>query len=138
MALELFKPIILPPQDVVLGLYYTTRERVNAKGEGSVYCDIDEARRADETGHADLQARVRVRIPEVIKEEDGTLRSVVSIKSTTRGHRVNMGEAVGVIAAQSIGEPGTQLTMRTFRIGGAASRTAAVSSIEIKNDGWTT
>jgi len=79
------EPIIVPSQDVVLGLYYTTRERVNAKGEGSVYCDIDEARRAYETGHADLQARVRVRIPEVIKEEDGTLRSVVSIKSTTLG-----------------------------------------------------
>ncbi|WP_295434066.1 DNA-directed RNA polymerase subunit beta' [uncultured Thiodictyon sp.] len=79
------EPIIVPSQDVVLGLYYTTRERVNAKGEGSVYCDIDEARRAYETGHADLQARVRVRIREVIKEEDDTLREVVSIKSTTLG-----------------------------------------------------
>ncbi len=52
-----------------------------------------------------------------------------------RGHLVNMGEAVGVIAAQSIGEPGTQLTMRTFHIGGAASRVSAVSSIEIKTAG---
>ncbi|MCO4759318.1 MAG: DNA-directed RNA polymerase subunit beta', partial [Oceanospirillaceae bacterium] len=52
-----------------------------------------------------------------------------------RGHRVNPGEAVGVIAAQSIGEPGTQLTMRTFHIGGAASRAAAVDSIQIKNGG---
>ena len=52
-----------------------------------------------------------------------------------RGHLVNIGEAVGVIAAQSIGEPGTQLTMRTFHIGGAASRAAAISSIEAKNDG---
>jgi DNA-directed RNA polymerase subunit beta' len=43
-----------------------------------------------------------------------------------RGHLVNIGEAVGVVAAQSIGEPGTQLTMRTFHIGGAASRSAAV------------
>lgn len=49
-----------------------------------------------------------------------------------RGHLVNIGEAVGVIAAQSIGEPGTQLTMRTFHIGGAASRTSAVSSIQVK------
>ena len=47
-----------------------------------------------------------------------------------RGHLVNVGEAVGVIAAQSIGEPGTQLTMRTFHIGGAASRTAAASQLE--------
>ncbi|THB69186.1 MAG: DNA-directed RNA polymerase subunit beta' [Gammaproteobacteria bacterium] len=52
-----------------------------------------------------------------------------------RGHKVNIGEAVGVIAAQSIGEPGTQLTMRTFHIGGAASRAAAVNSIEIKTEG---
>ena len=42
-------------------------------------------------------------------------------RDLARGHRVNIGEAVGVIAAQSIGEPGTQLTMRTFHIGGAAS-----------------
>ena len=52
-----------------------------------------------------------------------------------RGHLVNVGEAVGVIAAQSIGEPGTQLTMRTFHIGGAASRAAAVSQIEAKSNG---
>jgi len=52
-----------------------------------------------------------------------------------RGNSVNIGEAVGVIAAQSIGEPGTQLTMRTFHIGGAASRTAVVSQIEGKSAG---
>jgi DNA-directed RNA polymerase subunit beta' len=52
-----------------------------------------------------------------------------------RGTPVNVGEAVGVIAAQSIGEPGTQLTMRTFHIGGAASRTAVVSQIESKSTG---
>jgi DNA-directed RNA polymerase subunit beta' len=52
-----------------------------------------------------------------------------------RGHKINMGEAVGVVAAQSIGEPGTQLTMRTFHIGGAASRAASVSNVEVKSDG---
>ena len=52
-----------------------------------------------------------------------------------RGHLVNAGEAVGVIAAQSIGEPGTQLTMRTFHIGGAASRSAAVSNVQVKSAG---
>ncbi len=52
-----------------------------------------------------------------------------------RGQLVNVGEAVGVIAAQSIGEPGTQLTMRTFHIGGAASRAAAVSQVESKTAG---
>jgi DNA-directed RNA polymerase subunit beta' len=52
-----------------------------------------------------------------------------------RGYLVNVGEAVGVIAAQSIGEPGTQLTMRTFHVGGAASRAAAISEIESKSAG---
>ncbi|NDD14317.1 MAG: DNA-directed RNA polymerase subunit beta', partial [Betaproteobacteria bacterium] len=52
-----------------------------------------------------------------------------------RGGLVNIGEAVGVIAAQSIGEPGTQLTMRTFHIGGAASRAAVASSVEAKSNG---
>ena len=56
-------------------------------------------------------------------------------RDLARGHKVNGGEAVGVIAAQSIGEPGTQLTMRTFHIGGAASRSAAISSVEIKSTG---
>jgi DNA-directed RNA polymerase subunit beta' len=56
-------------------------------------------------------------------------------RDLARGHLINIGEAVGVIAAQSIGEPGTQLTMRTFHIGGAASRAAAVNSVEVKLGG---
>ena len=56
-------------------------------------------------------------------------------RDLARGTPVNMGEAVGVIAAQSIGEPGTQLTMRTFHIGGAASRAAVDSSVEAKSNG---
>ena len=56
-------------------------------------------------------------------------------RDLARGNRINIGEAVGVIAAQSIGEPGTQLTMRTFHIGGAASRAAAVNSVEVKRGG---
>jgi DNA-directed RNA polymerase subunit beta' len=56
-------------------------------------------------------------------------------RDLARGHRINMGESVGVVAAQSIGEPGTQLTMRTFHIGGAASRATAQDNIEVMNDG---
>jgi len=56
-------------------------------------------------------------------------------RDLARGRKVNIGEAVGVIAAQSIGEPGTQLTMRTFHIGGAASRRAEQSTIENRNPG---
>lgn len=56
-------------------------------------------------------------------------------RDLARGHLVNIGEAVGVVAAQSIGEPGTQLTMRTFHIGGAASRSTAASNVQVKSDG---
>ncbi len=57
-------------------------------------------------------------------------------RDLARGHLINQGEAIGVIAAQSIGEPGTQLTMRTFHIGGAASRDVLESNIKVKNDGF--
>ncbi len=56
-------------------------------------------------------------------------------RDLARGHLINTGEAVGVVAAQSIGEPGTQLTMRTFHIGGAASRAAAENNIQVKSTG---
>lgn len=56
-------------------------------------------------------------------------------RDLARGHLANIGEAMGVIAAQSIGEPGTQLTMRTFHIGGAASQTVAVSNVQVKSKG---
>ena len=56
-------------------------------------------------------------------------------RDLARGRKVSIGEAVGVIAAQSIGEPGTQLTMRTFHIGGAATRRAEQSSLENRNAG---
>ena len=56
-------------------------------------------------------------------------------RDLARGRIINIGEAVGVMAAQSIGEPGTQLTMRTFHIGGAASRAAAAQSVEVRNKG---
>ncbi|MBV5309987.1 MAG: DNA-directed RNA polymerase subunit beta', partial [Chromatium okenii] len=78
--------------------------------------------------------QLRVRSPINCEARQGVCAQCYG-RDLARGHRVNMGEAVGVIAAQSIGEPGTQLTMRTFHIGGAASRAAAVNSIDIKNSG---
>ncbi len=78
--------------------------------------------------------RVEVRSAITCEARNGVCAACYG-RDLARGHMVNRGEAVGVIAAQSIGEPGTQLTMRTFHIGGAASRTAAVNSIEIKNSG---
>src|SRR5439155_11621151 len=57
-------------------------------------------------------------------------------RDLARGHMVNLGEAIGVIAAQSIGEPGTQLTMRTFHLGGTASRRAEQTALEARNEGF--
>ncbi|OGT88560.1 MAG: DNA-directed RNA polymerase subunit beta' [Gammaproteobacteria bacterium RIFOXYA12_FULL_61_12] len=79
------EPIIVPSQDVVLGLYYMTRERINAKGEGMVFSGIAEARRAYESGHAELNARVKVRIREVIINEAGVREPRISIKNTVLG-----------------------------------------------------
>jgi DNA-directed RNA polymerase subunit beta' len=78
--------------------------------------------------------QVKVRSPITCATRHGICTQCYG-RDLARGHRVNIGEAVGVIAAQSIGEPGTQLTMRTFHIGGAASRAAAVSSVEVKASG---
>jgi DNA-directed RNA polymerase subunit beta' len=77
---------------------------------------------------------VKVRSPITCDTRHGVC-SLCYGRDLARGHLVNIGESVGVIAAQSIGEPGTQLTMRTFHIGGAASRAAAATSIEVKRPG---
>jgi DNA-directed RNA polymerase subunit beta' len=79
---------------------------------------------------------VRVRAPLTCDTRYG-LCALCYGRDLGRGWLVNVGEAVGVIAAQSIGEPGTQLTMRTFHIGGAASRTAVASQLESKSSGVT-
>ena len=84
-----------------------------------------------ESEHID---QVLVRSPVTCRTRYGVCRKCYG-RDLGRGHLINLGEAVGVIAAQSIGEPGTQLTMRTFHIGGAASRAATVSRIEVKTSG---
>ncbi|NYT58453.1 DNA-directed RNA polymerase subunit beta' [Alcaligenaceae bacterium] len=77
---------------------------------------------------------VKVRTPLTCETRHGLCAHCYG-RDLGRGYLVNRGEAVGVIAAQSIGEPGTQLTMRTFHIGGAASRAAMASSVETKSAG---
>jgi DNA-directed RNA polymerase subunit beta' len=77
---------------------------------------------------------VQVRSPITCKTRYGVCATCYG-RDLARGRQINIGEAVGVMAAQSIGEPGTQLTMRTFHIGGAASRAAAASSLEVRNKG---
>ncbi len=78
--------------------------------------------------------RVRVRSAITCENRHGVCAACYG-RDLARGHGVNQGESVGVIAAQSIGEPGTQLTMRTFHIGGAASRAAAVNNVQVKQQG---
>ena len=65
------EPIIVPSQDVVLGLYYMTRHRINAKGEGMVFADTDEVLRAYGARKVDLQAKIKVRIDETIIDAEG-------------------------------------------------------------------
>jgi len=78
-------PIIVPSQDVVLGLYYMTRERVNAKGEGMMFTDVQEVHRAYESRVADLQAKVKVRITEYVRQEDGGHKPRPRVVDTTVG-----------------------------------------------------
>ena len=89
------------------------------------WCDILEANSVD---------MVKVRSVVTCQNDFGCCKLCYG-RDLARGHLVNQGEAVGVVAAQSIGEPGTQLTMRTFHIGGAASAAAAENSIQVKNNG---
>ncbi len=77
---------------------------------------------------------LKVRSPITCKTRHGVCAKCYG-RDLARGHEVNVGEAVGVIAAQSIGEPGTQLTMRTFHVGGAASRATASDNIQAKHGG---
>jgi DNA-directed RNA polymerase subunit beta' len=83
------EPIIVPSQDVVLGLYYMTRDRINAKGEGIVFKDAKEAEKAYRTGVAELHARVKVRITETVIDEETCERSQqTSVVDTTVGRAI--------------------------------------------------
>src|SRR5437764_1027184 len=79
------EPVIVPSQDIVLGLYYATRERINARGEGSMFPNIAEVSRAYESGGVELHAKITVRIKESIKNDDGVLAEVINRYETTVG-----------------------------------------------------
>jgi DNA-directed RNA polymerase subunit beta' len=79
------EPIIVPSQDIVLGLYYMTRENVGAKGEGSMFANIAEVSRAYETREIDLQAKVIVRLKEMHKDENGVFQEKLVRHETTVG-----------------------------------------------------
>ncbi len=126
--------VVEPLRERVLGR--VTADHIYIPGTDEVLCEantlLDEAWVEKLEAHSVDQVRVR----SVITCE--TRYGVCSMcygRDLARGHLINMGEAVGVIAAQSIGEPGNQLTMRTFHIGGAASRQSAENNVQVKNEG---
>nr|WP_220485802.1 DNA-directed RNA polymerase subunit beta' [Pseudoalteromonas sp. K222D] len=82
------EPIIVPSQDVVLGLYYMTRDRINAKGEGAIFKDPKEAEKAYRSGNADLHAIVKVRISQSVKNENGVVEDTITVIDTTVGRAI--------------------------------------------------
>ncbi|MBT4964290.1 MAG: DNA-directed RNA polymerase subunit beta' [Francisellaceae bacterium] len=126
--------VVEPLHERVLGR--VTLENIMAPGTDELLVPIgtmlDEGL-VEKLENASVDA-VKVRSPISCKAVHG-ICSMCYGRDLARGHIVNVGEAVGVIAAQSIGEPGTQLTMRTFHIGGAASRASAESNVQVKNNG---
>lgn len=79
------EPIIVPSQDIVLGLYFMTREQINAPGEGMIFADVDEVRRAFETGSIDLHAKIKMRVSQKLRDENGELKEETGIVDSTVG-----------------------------------------------------
>jgi len=126
--------IIAPLGDRVLGRVVT----VDVVDENSGEVIVEAGTMVDERLVEKLDAfgvdEVHVRSPITCETRFGICRLCYG-RDLARGHIANVGEAIGVIAAQSIGEPGTQLTMRTFHIGGAASRATAADNVQVKTTG---
>jgi DNA-directed RNA polymerase subunit beta' len=126
--------IVEPLRERVLGRL--TAEDVRLPGRDEVMAPRDTLLDEDWVDRLEQDGvdEIKVRSPITCKNRYGICAACYG-RDLARGHMVNSGEAIGVIAAQSIGEPGTQLTMRTFHIGGAASRAATVNSVEVKTGG---
>ncbi|MCJ8145667.1 DNA-directed RNA polymerase subunit beta' [Acinetobacter sp. A3.8] len=124
--------VIEPLRDRVLGRVIA--EDVIVDGEvkfpRNTFIDEQMAARLEEAGVDEMKVRSVIAC-----EADFGVCAKCYGRDLARGHIVNPGESVGVMAAQSIGEPGTQLTMRTFHVGGAASRTSAANSVQVRNKG---
>jgi DNA-directed RNA polymerase subunit beta' len=126
--------VVVPLRDRVLGRVLAAAVHHPKTGEEVLPADtmLDENMVAVlETNGID---RVKVRSSITCETRYG-ICSLCYGRDLARGHMVNVGEAIGIVAAQSIGEPGTQLTMRTFHIGGAASRATAANNIQVKEAG---
>ncbi|WP_018625109.1 DNA-directed RNA polymerase subunit beta' [Kangiella aquimarina] len=102
------EPIIVPTQDVVLGLYYLTRDRVNAKGEGMIFSDADEVQRAYANGIVDLHAKVKVRLPMVDIDEEGNKTARIELAETTVGRSLLWGIVPDGISFDLVNKPMTK------------------------------
>ncbi|MFZ9034715.1 MAG: DNA-directed RNA polymerase subunit beta' [Francisellaceae bacterium] len=126
--------VVVPLSERILGR--VTAEAIYKPGsdeiliEASTLIDEDLVELIEKNG----VDQMKIRSPITCETRRGLCASCYG-RDLARGHLVNQGEAVGVVAAQSIGEPGTQLTMRTFHIGGAASQEAMDNNVQVKNAG---
>ncbi len=126
--------IIEPLRDRIVGR--VSLEKIKDY-EGNIIVDINQEVTEDLAGAVQGAGIERVKIRSVLTCESKRGVCVMCYgRNLASGRMVELGEATGVIAAQSIGEPGTQLTMRTFHIGGTASRVSEQSRLEAKNNGW--
>ena len=82
------EPIIVPSQDVVLGLYYMTRTKIDGRGEGIIFSDVDEARRAYENNKVELQTKAKVRVSKQIIDDEGNKQLATKIVDTTVGRAI--------------------------------------------------
>jgi DNA-directed RNA polymerase subunit beta' len=125
--------VVVPLADIILGRCSAKDIKHPVKGDVIVNAgDLIDEQVVDLIDEAGVE-QVMVRSVLTCDSDSGVCARCYG-RDLARGTRVNMGEAIGVIAAQSIGEPGTQLTMRTFHIGGAAQRGAEQSSVEAAQD----
>ena len=125
--------IIEPLRDRIVGR--VSLEKIKDY-EGNVVVDVNQEITEDLAGQIQAAGIERVKIRSVLTCESKRGVCVMCYgRNLASGRLVELGEAVGVIAAQSIGEPGTQLTMRTFHIGGTASRVSEQSRLDAKNNG---
>ena len=126
--------VIEPLRDRILGR--VAQEDIYDPDTGNVICsagDLIDEEKSDHISNAGIET-VLIRSVLTCEAERGVCAKCYG-RNLATGKMVDIGEAVGVMAAQSIGEPGTQLTLRTFHIGGAASRIAAESQVSSKHDG---
>ena len=120
----------------ILGRVAVASEDVSDPVTGKVLAEANEVikeEKVEEIENAGIE-RVKIRSPLTCETKRGICKKCYG-RDLGHGHDVNVGEAIGIIAAQSIGEPGTQLTMRTFHIGGTASKGVEQSTIQPRNKG---